>query len=104
MIRRPPRSTLFPYTTLFRSRIRQRPYMRRMLAVGVASLGLHTLLFFLFDGYRELAFRVGLVFPHHRDIADILVVGATGFAVLVFFLMMAGPLFSPLFPSPSLLP
>src|SRR2546429_7410954 len=25
MIRRPPRSTLFPYTTLFRSAIRQRP-------------------------------------------------------------------------------
>src|SRR5258708_22769001 len=25
MIRRPPRSTLFPYTTLFRSRLRQRP-------------------------------------------------------------------------------
>src|SRR5256885_9311779 len=25
MIRRPPRSTLFPYTTLFRSRHRQRP-------------------------------------------------------------------------------
>src|SRR2546430_12489520 len=66
MIRRPPRSTLFPYTTLFRSRIRPRPYMRRMLSVGGASLGLHTLLFFLFDGYRELAFRVGLVFPQDR--------------------------------------
>src|SRR5687767_15997165 len=26
MIRRPPRSTLFPYTTLFRSRARVRPY------------------------------------------------------------------------------
>src|SRR6266516_4833305 len=25
MIRRPPRSTLFPYTTLFRSRLHQRP-------------------------------------------------------------------------------
>src|SRR3989449_7505754 len=25
MIRRPPRSTLFPYTTLFRSRVAQRP-------------------------------------------------------------------------------
>src|SRR5256885_12765127 len=25
MIRRPPRSTLFPYTTLFRSRLRRRP-------------------------------------------------------------------------------
>src|SRR2546427_5733726 len=31
MIRRPPRSTLFPYTTLFRSRIRER--IRRFLAV-----------------------------------------------------------------------
>src|SRR3712207_3599457 len=29
MIRRPPRSTLFPYTTLFRSRYLARPYARR---------------------------------------------------------------------------
>src|SRR5258708_16880445 len=28
MIRRPPRSTLFPYTTLFRSRLRIQPYGR----------------------------------------------------------------------------
>src|SRR2546430_2945554 len=28
MIRRPPRSTLFPYTTLFRSRFRRRPSRR----------------------------------------------------------------------------
>src|SRR6267142_4224209 len=28
MIRRPPRSTLFPYTTLFRSRCRPRPIRR----------------------------------------------------------------------------
>src|SRR5437660_3980251 len=28
MIRRPPRSTLFPYTTLFRSRKRRRPWRR----------------------------------------------------------------------------
>src|SRR3712207_9536515 len=36
MIRRPPRSTLFPYTTLFRSRdradLRQLPQLRRALA------------------------------------------------------------------------
>src|SRR5688572_31374559 len=31
MIRRPPRSTLFPYTTLFRSRIRYGPSTRRRL-------------------------------------------------------------------------
>src|SRR2546422_1384776 len=29
MIRRPPRSTLFPYTTLFRSRLAQRDRLRR---------------------------------------------------------------------------
>src|SRR3712207_7496046 len=50
MIRRPPRSTLFPYTTLFRSGVAQR------LAVGVddgrdAGLGDHA---------DELAVQVGL--------------------------------------------
>src|SRR3712207_8326116 len=45
MIRRPPRSTLFPYTTLFRSRVRHRaglggrPRGRR----GPAGRGLHGL-------------------------------------------------------------
>src|SRR2546426_5013380 len=29
MIRRPPRSTLFPYTTLFRSQARSEPHLRR---------------------------------------------------------------------------
>src|SRR5687767_15262092 len=31
MIRRPPRSTLFPYTTLFRSQLHQRPRIRRRI-------------------------------------------------------------------------
>src|SRR3712207_9307207 len=35
MIRRPPRSTLFPYTTLFRSRVRAR---ERRLGVGEREL------------------------------------------------------------------
>src|SRR3712207_253944 len=35
MIRRPPRSTLFPYTTLFRSRVVQTPSSQRF--VGAAS-------------------------------------------------------------------
>src|SRR5256885_11855451 len=36
MIRRPPRSTLFPYTTLFRSdlRARDRPHAERLRGVG----------------------------------------------------------------------
>src|SRR2546427_7079815 len=34
MIRRPPRSTLFPYTTLFRSAGRRRPAARRAAAAS----------------------------------------------------------------------
>src|SRR3989442_9187091 len=43
MIRRPPRSTLFPYTTLFRSRsfIESLPHGSRVLDVG-AGHGRHT--------------------------------------------------------------
>src|SRR3712207_8678780 len=36
MIRRPPRSTLFPYTTLFRSRL-MRPAPRRLIQGGRAT-------------------------------------------------------------------
>src|SRR5947209_18220422 len=39
MIRRPPRSTLFPYTTLFRSRER----VRRLLPVVQLAVGRHVL-------------------------------------------------------------
>src|SRR5687768_17656264 len=34
MIRRPPRSTLFPYTTLFRSRLGKKVQAEHVLAVG----------------------------------------------------------------------
>ena len=77
----------------------QRAYMRRMLVVGGASLGLHILLFFLVDGYRELAFRVGLLFPHHHDTADLLEAGGAGFAVLAIAMVVAGVLFERLFRS-----
>src|SRR3989441_5552551 len=43
MIRRPPRSTLFPYTTLFRSQERREPAVavaRGVLEQGVRRLGL----------------------------------------------------------------
>src|SRR5258707_4010633 len=39
MIRRPPRSTLFPYTTLFRSEPDHRPQAERQLALGPAPEG-----------------------------------------------------------------
>src|SRR2546422_5112927 len=53
MIRRPPRSTLFPYTTLFRSR-REGRFLRYSAAAG----GLRELLGFL---YAECCTRSGLV-------------------------------------------
>src|SRR3712207_7721144 len=34
MIRRPPRSTLFPYTTLFRSDVERLPFRDRLLVLG----------------------------------------------------------------------
>src|SRR3712207_9571104 len=39
MIRRPPRSTLFPYTTLFRSRGKNRVLRLQLLEIGVGSVG-----------------------------------------------------------------
>src|SRR2546426_928790 len=40
MIRRPPRSTLFPYTTLFRSPTRSRPDLGRTGALAPAGAGI----------------------------------------------------------------
>jgi hypothetical protein len=71
--------------------------MRRILVVSGASLGLHIWLFSLVAGYRELVFRVGLLFPHHHDVADIGVVGGTGFAVLAVAMVVAGVLLERLF-------
>src|SRR2546429_3362871 len=42
MIRRPPRSTLFPYTTLFRSKVREGgrvPTPQRVVRIGVHAAG-----------------------------------------------------------------
>src|SRR3712207_7451420 len=38
MIRRPPRSTLFPYTTLFRSPASERPRLRRVLGQAARAV------------------------------------------------------------------
>src|ERR1035438_223565 len=38
MMRRPPRSTLFPYTTLFRSMVAGRPCIGSWLSYGLGSL------------------------------------------------------------------
>src|SRR2546422_5203218 len=48
MIRRPPRSTLFPYTTLFRSRFE---------ALGLTVVGVHSPEFFWEKPYEKVADR-----------------------------------------------
>src|SRR3712207_8361071 len=61
MIRRPPRSTLFPYTTLFRSKV-EGPWLRNAQALGVlydaTQLISHTLdLTQLLERILDLVFR-----------------------------------------------
>src|SRR2546427_5721892 len=41
MIRRPPRSTLFPYTTLFRSRVRDQPQLPQRRHLGSPQPRVH---------------------------------------------------------------
>src|SRR2546425_10487685 len=57
MIRRPPRSTLFPYTTLFRSGLAQKIFYVHVPAAWSAMLamgfvGLASILFLLLKDYR----------------------------------------------------
>src|SRR5258707_10971531 len=42
MIRRPPRSTLFPYTTLFRSAAAEKPVFRGLIGRNCAAIGRKT--------------------------------------------------------------
>src|SRR5258707_11769664 len=71
-----------------------------MLVVGGASLGIHIWLFFLLAGYRELVFRVGSLFPHHHDVADILVVGGGRVTMLTASMAVLGDPFTRVFLMP----
>src|SRR5258707_8886814 len=55
MIRRPPRSTLFPYTTLFRSRSQ----LRRPAFTRVAELGIRYLPYSELGAHRDAIGRFG---------------------------------------------
>ena len=67
--------------------------MRRILSVAGASLGLHILVFILFDRYRDLTFNLGALIGHGNDIADIPRLVAVGFGVLAIIVIVAGVLF-----------
>src|SRR2546430_10640600 len=62
MIRRPPRSTLFPYTTLFRSERR-----RRGSATGVPARGRSAIAAGAFAGIRERVEAVSRLFRRVRS-------------------------------------
>src|SRR2546430_13383185 len=61
MIRRPPRSTLFPYTTLFRSRLDRRRSLTFALNVALDERVLRGLLPIGFDRFDGLADYLGRV-------------------------------------------
>src|SRR5260370_17010008 len=61
MIRRPPRSTLFPYTTLFRSIVVKRAPQLKLLSLAevcITHAGLNTVLESLAQGVPQLAIPV----------------------------------------------
>jgi len=67
--------------------------MRRILLVAGVSLGLHTLVFIVFDRYRELTLNLGALFVHGHDISDIPPVMGAGFGILAIMVIVAGVLF-----------
>src|SRR2546422_9038599 len=70
MIRRPPRSTLFPYTTLFRSARRELPHGGELLRFGEALLRLAPLGDVFADG-NDVRNVVPVL--AHRDLRDAVV-------------------------------
>ena len=61
MIRRPPRSTLFPYTTLFRSGIRAEGAGIGTLGYWVLALAFMLQLYYDFSGYSDMAIGLGKI-------------------------------------------
>src|SRR2546430_14460111 len=100
MIRRPPRSTLFPYTTLFRSHEAARAVVD--VAVVVRAIEEEAVIRLPAHGSRDLRDRIivvgvlerfrgrlrGLV---DRDVAELLVVGEAGAGLLWDTLAAGGP-------------
>jgi hypothetical protein len=67
--------------------------MRRILLVAGVSLALHTLVFIVFDRYRELTLNFGALFVHGHDVSDIPPVMGAGFGILAIIVIVAGVLF-----------
>src|SRR2546430_8684223 len=69
MIRRPPRSTLFPYTTLFRSRVRKSSHPSRVSTRKSEYLECHKC---TGRDFAEQPFSLRLLPPHRGDFMSVL--------------------------------
>src|SRR2546430_15311733 len=69
MIRRPPRSTLFPYTTLFRSRVRKSSHPSRVSTRKSEYLEYHKC---TGRDFAEQPFSLRLLSPHRGDFMSVL--------------------------------
>src|SRR3989441_12687517 len=104
MIRRPPRSTLFPYTTLFRSPARHRPEWSTVPGLGSRRVGgeaprspcyarvpmVAYLPFAAFAAAADLAGAVLVVTAHRKGLAPLryFVAAGAGFMLAAAFVRM----------------
>src|SRR2546422_10420008 len=75
MIRRPPRSTLFPYTTLFRSRLSARTVNRPTASPLEQPVAFHVA---PQPGVGRHGAGLGLLFHQHRQVVGVKLIAPTG--------------------------
>src|ERR1039458_1849136 len=117
MIRRPPRSTLFPYTTLFRSPCATRPCCKSAMATSASSLRSrseehtselqslrHLVCRLLLEKKKNAGFQPDRARLERQSVRlwPRRVLHAHGHGRRHFFLMIRGPPSSTLFPDPAL--
>src|SRR3712207_8890095 len=71
MIRRPPRSTLFPYTTLFRSREQARKRLTKTAKKGFRGFPVATVALYGPDNRRASKLTVGIVLAEHQEAVEL---------------------------------
>src|SRR3712207_9036211 len=68
MIRRPPRSTLFPYTTLFRSRLLQNPQFQMVLAYVMPGIPFDDIAERMRSCKTNLEFQKAFCYPFLKEL------------------------------------
>src|SRR5438034_1712077 len=67
MMRRPPRSTLFPYTTLFRSLSMRKRWFLSILTVGVIAAFVGSVVIGLDVARAQAPVRIGVIEPRSEE-------------------------------------